>query len=117
MANELRITNSLAYSKSGINMSRYITQSVTISGTPSLHNVQNIGTGDETLDLGDVATNGYILLVNLDATNYITMGADGSSYPIKLKAGESGCFRWNGAAIHAKANTSACNLEYVLISD
>lgn len=49
--------------------------------------------------------------------NIIKLGEDGSSYPNRLKGGEFSLVRWNGSAIHAIANTVACKLEYVLISD
>lgn len=49
--------------------------------------------------------------------NVILIGSDGTLYPMKLKGGEFSLVRWNAAAIHAKANTIASKLEYILISD
>lgn len=118
MANELTLSFSLALAKGGAVAARSSgTKLVTVSGTAYVANIPSIGTADEVLALGDVATNGYILLHNLDATNFITLGADGSSYPIKVLAGEWSLLRWNGAAIHAKADTAACLLEYYLVSN
>ncbi len=89
----------------------------TVSGAHSIGNFQSIGTGDETLSLGDVATIGYVFLKNTDASNFITIGPDGSSYPIELRAGEFAVMRWNAAAIHAKADTATCILQYMIIED
>ncbi len=89
----------------------------TVSGTHAIGSFQSIGTGDETLGLGDVATIGYVFLKNTNDTNFITIGPDGSSYPIKLKPGEFAVTRWNAAAIHAKADTATCILQYMIIED
>lgn len=118
MAQEIVMSFSLSFTKGSATVSRNSGSTyVTVSGSTYNAQVASIATSDTPLDLGGVTTNGFILLHNLDATNYITLGEDGSSYPIKLLAGEWGLVRWNGAAIHAKAHTGACLLEYVLISD
>lgn len=118
MANELTLGSNASYAKSGI---AFIFNSgtfqVTVSGTKSIRNAVSIGTSDETLDLGDIATIGFVILHNTDSTNFITVGPDGISYPIKLKPGEWFQGRWNGAAIHAKADTGACILESCIIED
>ncbi len=121
MAGELRTNLSataLRFVKGGVDVANpAVLSNFDVSGSFYIRNFISVGTGDESLALGDVATPGWLFVWNHDATNYITMGSDGSVYPIKLKAGEWGLFRWNGAAIHAKANTAACKLEYFLIDD
>lgn len=227
---EIKLGLSLNFAKNGALIQRSLSGTVAVSGTKAIQNVQNIGTSDETLALGDVATPGRLILNNLAAyvevttpaaptvtpqgtggaatwtykivakqsdgsysaasaagstavgnatltgvnfnritwtavagatsydiyrtahgtspstdgkigtaisptfddtglagdlgtapatgvDNVILLGADGSSYPNKLKGGEFSVVRWNGAAIHAKANTIAADLEYILISD
>jgi hypothetical protein len=80
--------------------------------------VASIGTIDEQLALGDVGgTPGWFFAKNKDATNYITLGGDGTNFFNKLKPGEGIAVRWNGAAINAKANVAACDLEYLLLPD
>jgi hypothetical protein len=49
--------------------------------------------------------------------NVVSLGADGSSYPIMLKGDEFFMVRWNGSAIHAIASTVPVNLEYLLLPD
>ena len=119
MAGELRTSlNTFRFVKDAVDISiPAVLANFDVAGTNYIRRTQVIGTGDETLDLGEVATNGYIFLWNHDGTHFITMGADGSSYPIKLKSNEWAVLRWNGAAIHAKADTAACQLEYLLIED
>ncbi len=117
MANELRLNlGNFSFTKGTASASAPgQSLGVTVSGTHFIGNSQSIGTGDETLALGDVATNGYVFFKNTDPTNFIIIGADGSSYPIKLKPGEFAVMRWNGAAIHAKADTATCILQYTII--
>ena len=83
----------------------------TMSGGDHILATQEIGTSEEALDVGNITTTGYIFLVNLDSTNYVEVGLTGS-YPIKVPAGEGALFKANGT-IYAKANSSACVVEYM----
>lgn len=118
MAQELQVAGSISFTKVGATLSKVFTNSYfDVSGTAGISNVISVGTSDESLALGDISTIGWVYFKNLDGTNYISIGSDGTLYPIKLKAGEFALMRWNAAAIHAKANTGACNFEYLLIPD
>lgn len=230
MSSELNLQVSLNFTKNGATIQRQLNAAFNVAGTAALQAIQNIGTSDETLALGDVATLGFLLLHNLGAfvlvttpaaptvtpvgttgaatwtykivakqadgsyseasaggststgnatltsgnkntltwlaipgaasydiyrtahwtspstngligntsnltfddtglagdsstapstaiDNVILIGANGSSYPNELKGTEFSIVRFNGTAIHAKANTSACDLEYILIPD
>lgn len=118
MSAELLLAASLKFNKGGaLFEANFPSTYFDVSGTVGNKQVQAIGTSDETLPLGDVSTIGFVMLKNLDPTNFITVGSDGTLYPIKLKPGEPCLVRWNAAAIHAKANTATCNLEYTIISD
>lgn len=118
MASELQVQGLIAFAKSGASISRTFPSTYfDVSVTAGVQNVISVGTSDESLALGDISTIGWIYLKNMDSTNYISVGSDGTLYPIKLKAGEFCLCRWNAAAIHAKANTGACNMEYILIPD
>jgi hypothetical protein len=81
--------------------------------------VASVATSDGTLDLGGIGTLGYAVFKNLDVTNYVEIGHTSGTYEIKLKAGEFCCFRIGSGmtALHAKANTGACLLQYLLIPD
>src|ERR1043166_6864209 len=114
---ELSLKTVLTYSKNNASVARSISSQFVVSASPLSQGVQNIPTTDATLDLNAIGTIGYVYVRNLDATNYIIIGSDGSAYPLKLKAGEWAVFRWNAAAIHVKANTAACDVEYSAFSD
>lgn len=118
MAQEVNVSVALNFSKAGSTISKASgTIYFDVSGTAAIQNTIAVGTSDETLALGDITTIGWVYMKNLDATNYVSIGSDGTLYPNKLKPLEPMLVRWNAAAIHVKANTAPCNIEYVLISD
>ena len=118
MANELTVSASLSFSKSGVEASlSYGGLRFTVTGAKATRIVQAIGTSEEALDLGDVGTSGYILIKNLDSTNYVSIRpGTGTANCIKLKAGEIAMFRIETAP-WAIANTAACNVEFLLIEN
>lgn len=116
MSDELRIRVIFSFSKSGAKVSRSENISVDVTGDAFTHEVQSVGTTEEALAQGaDLGTPGYILIKNLDATNYVEVGSTTGVYDIKLLAGEIALYRHNSATIYAKANTAACLVEYALI--
>jgi len=116
MANELRIEAQLEYSKSGVKQNKHDSAYVDVSGDSFTHVVQEVDTSNELIVIGsDVATWGYVYLKNLDSTYYIEVGLT-SSYSIKLKAGEVAMFR-AAAALYARANTAAVDLEIIVIEE
>ena len=117
MANEIAYSFTLSFSKSGAGDSKAVSGNVNVSGTDYVRGVQAVGTSDETISLVDVGTPGWCYLKNLDATNYVEAGSDGTNYFVKMKAGESAFFRVASAAVHVKANTASCNVEYMIIED
>jgi hypothetical protein len=119
MSQELQIGGSLSFSKGGASLSTLFASGFfDVAGSAVIKQTAAIGITDESLVLGDVSSIGYVALKNLDATNSIIIGSDGTLYPIILRAnGGWAIVDWNAAAIHAKANTAPCNLEYTIISD
>lgn len=116
MANELKITAGINFSKGGAKTNRRESISVDITGDAFSQQVQSIGTSEEEVAQGaDLGTPGYVFLKNMDSTNYIEVGSTTGVYDIKLLAGEIALYRHNSATIYAKANTSACLLEYIII--
>lgn len=119
MANEITVSASLRLQLGVLDVS--LTKSglqVNISGSEYTKLVQNVGTSEEQLDFGDVATPGYCFLRNLDATNYVEIRpATGVADLIRLNAGEIALFRFahDCTAPFAIANTAACRLEIYLI--
>jgi hypothetical protein len=121
MASELSVTVATSYTKGNVSVpSLSIRKDVTVTGNVLVDAVQSIGTSEETLALGEVATNlaGHLFIYNTDSTNYVEIGNATGAYQIKLKAGEVALLRLDAwAAIYAKANTAAVLLQYRLFSD
>jgi hypothetical protein len=122
-ANELTLTAALEFTKSTTHTdSRNMGvegKQFTVSGTDCVGPItQTIGTSAEALDIGDITTPGYIIIKNLDATNYVTirMGSTGADV-VKLKAGEFALFRLASTNPFALANTGACQVLFALIED
>jgi len=120
MANELTLTAALGYAKGTFtNLTRSFTNvSRDVAGSNPIYNVQAVGTSAEALLVGDVGTAGYILLRNLDATNFVEVrdGAGGADV-VKLKPGDIAMFRLATSTPFVIADTAGINLEYWLIPD
>ena len=114
MANELQATAQLSYNKGNARLAAQSNVSVDVAGTAYCNTTQSIPTTDASVVFGGAGTPGYFMLQNLDATNYVDIGFDGSTYPFRLAPGTAtaggGVMMGpnNGATIHAKANTAAC---------
>lgn len=118
MANELTVNIALVYTKGLAVFDRSIASVYTVTANPTMHAIQNIGTAEETLALGDVTPTGFALFRNLDGTNFVELGKVTATYVVKLKAGEWSFLRLDTwSTIFAKANTAAVDLEYMLFSD
>lgn len=75
--------------------------------------VQAVGTSDEAMSTGDVATPGWVVMINFDDTNYVEFGvrdSGGSFIPLGVLPPGAPCeFKVaSGATIYLKANTAAC---------
>ena len=83
--------------------------------------VQSIGTSEEVVVFGDVVTNGYCILKNLDTTHYVTYGPENSGAMVvigKLKPGEIAVLRIAPTVVlRAKADTAAVKLDVRLYED
>ena len=118
MANEITMSVVIQLAKGALAFERSLAQIVaTMTGNAMMHAVVSVGTMKETLGLGDIVTPGMVLLLNLDAANYIEVGTDADAPFIKLKAGEFALFRAGGATLSAKSHTAACLLEYAVLED
>ena len=83
--------------------------------------VQSIGTSEEVVVFGDVATNGYMVLRNLDAAHYVLYGPEATGAMVtmgKLKPGEIAILRVAPTVVmRAKADTAAVLLDVRLYND
>ncbi len=117
MAQEITATVGLSVTKSSLKY-QFPTQSqkIDLSGSRYSAGSQDIGTTVEQVVLGsDMSTAGWCVFTNLDATNYVEIGAsNGTPYLLKLLAGESCVVRLTTTTFYAKANTAAVKLGFAL---
>jgi len=117
MANELSLIVNLDFSKGGATVSRQYTKKVTVAGDAYTSGIQAIGfAAEEEIAQGlELATPGYMLIKNLDTTNYVRIGSTTGVYDIRINAGEFALYRHNSATVYAIADTGICNVEYTLL--
>jgi hypothetical protein len=118
MANEIHAGVTISFSKGGAKIAKSESFYATVSGDDFSNQIQAIGTSEEALEMSsEIATLGYILIKNLDATNYVEFGIVTGVYTIKLKAGEICLFRPTTYPIYAKADTDSVTIESLVIED
>lgn len=119
MANEITISVSIAVSKNGLSEDLAFTGNlVTLTGSNWMKNIQSVGTSEEAILLGDVGTPGFMIVKNLDATNFVSIrSGTGAANTVKIKAGEVALFRHSGSAPFAIADTGACRIQYLLLEN
>lgn len=117
MADELSISCSLAFSKSGLTASlAFLADQLDVSGSNYHQNTQTVGTSEEALSLGDVATPGYIIVRNTDPTNYMEFRAgSGADDLVKVRPGGRAMFEFTTSTPYVIANSAPVKIEYLLI--
>lgn len=120
MANEISVTFAANVTKS--NLLREFepgAQRWDMAGDKIYHNTLDIGTSEESVtSFGDVSTEGYCYLRNLDDTNFVQVGFATTDYGIRLEPGEYAWFRLEPSAdLFLKADTAACVVEIAVIED
>lgn len=77
-----------------------------------------VGTAEEVILTGDIATLGYLFLINLDATNYVRVGPQslGAMVPLlRIYPGMPGGMPLEpGVVIRAQANTADVRLKILI---
>jgi len=119
MANTIRLQSTLTYKNNAGTITLGGDFTVNQVGTHFTSQVQDIGVTAEALDVGaDIGTIGFLLIRNLDPTNYVEVGSDnavannvavilaGQAVPIKPKS---------GVTVYLKANTAPVQVEFLAI--
>jgi len=121
MANEISITLGISRKNaSGVTVHSLPTRTRTLDQTTkrSVAITKAVGTSEESIDFStlDIATNGQLLLINRDATNYVEWGTTTTDYPGKIEAGGyAGPFQLNaGKTLYLKANTASCDVDIIM---
>ncbi|MCA8921993.1 MAG: hypothetical protein KDD82_09305 [Planctomycetes bacterium] len=118
MADELTLRASLSCTKDGTTTALAVGPLLLdVTGGQALKNRQTVGTSEEALVVGDVASGGYMLAVNRDPTNFVQiLGASGETPLVRLEPGDLCLFRVDdGATLYAIANTAPCDVEYAIL--
>jgi hypothetical protein len=119
MADEIAINTSLTITKDPLRYSRSESAQASLAAsTPArAGGVITVNTTEGLVPIGSVASAGYGIFKNLDATNYVELGIVVSStfYPlIRLKPGTAVAFHLATNSLYARANTAACRMDYDL---
>lgn len=117
MANELTLSASLKFEKSGrkVDFSKPGVQ-LDVAGTDFVFQTQTVGNSEEALDIGDVTSPGYILIYNNDASNFIEVRAGSSEADVvKVRAGGVALFELATATPYVIADTANVEILFALI--
>ena len=119
MANEIRISKAIRCIKAS--MKHEFNPSVvnlTQTGALIYDNLHSVGTTEETAGpaFGDIGTEGWCCIYNLDTTNYVQVGFATTVYGMRLYGGGAPAdfFLEPGATLYLKANTAACNVRIIV---
>jgi hypothetical protein len=118
MADELTITTSLTFRPNTSKNVLFSKQgSFDVTGSKHHWTEQTIGTSEEALGLGDLATVGWFVCYNHDDENFVTIRAgSGAADLVKVPPGGlAGPFYLASATPYAIADTAACLLEYLVV--
>ena len=118
MASEITINGLLKFVKGTANVSLENKSAANVTGTKYSRHIQNVGTSEEAIELGDVANPAYLIAINRDATNYVTIrSGTGAADLIKIRPGNFALFEVQSAAPFIIANTGACDVEFLIIEE
>lgn len=116
MANEIKLSVNATLTNGYLSRTFQTGQlSITQTTLGAYAAVVSVGTSEEDLATGDVSTLGYLLMRNLDATNYVQWGPKSAGAMVavgRLKpGGEPAVIRLEpGITIRWVANTAACKV-------
>jgi hypothetical protein len=119
MANNISASCNLSLSMGTTALGGTASLSAAQVGSTGLANVQDIGTGAETITFVDaVPSGGYLMLINQDSTNYVEIDSVNTfnSFPQKITAGKFIFLMPQTSTIYAKANTAAVKLLVVAVT-
>jgi hypothetical protein len=116
MANELTVSASLSYSKDAVVESISLSKQADITSGLRAKASQTVGTSEEQFSLVDVASPRYVIIQNLDDTNFVQVGTATGEYAIKLLPGDIALFPPNATALYLKADTAACLVDITAVN-
>jgi len=119
VANELKVAAQLGFARGDIaaELSSGIV-TADVAGTDVSRKTQLIGfAGEEALDLGDITVGGFVLIINRDSTNFVSVRAgSGLADLAQLLPGDPCLFRIHPSATpFLIADTADVLIEYVVV--
>jgi len=122
MASELTVAATLQFAKGNVVSQGFAKANLhyDVAGQKYVRAVQNIGTDAEAIDVGEITAPGWFYIFNLDTTNFveILVSTVGAAFLEIEKGGLAmGRFASTVTAPAAKANSSAVNIEYMIVED
>ncbi len=126
MANQLTLNVSSTWTQGNLSDSFIPSLGVlTLNVLGQAGGVQAIGTAEENLGAVDIATNGMLFLMNLDAANFVQWGMSdaGTMKAVgKLKGGATAAscallYVDAGVTVRLKADTATCKVYYKFLND
>src|SRR5213076_3077359 len=116
-ANPITINHALNITGSNGSASLPGSDTIDQTGTHFLENTQDCTAGSwEAILLGDIATLGYLSVINLDATNYVEIATanDGTAIFAKILAGKSSLIPVQpSATYYVRAHTAQVTIRYL----
>lgn len=115
MANEIRVTQQINVQNGELNvtypsgnLADTFDQAAVGGPTPGY---VTIGTSEESETFSELSTLGWLMMHNLDDTNFVEWGFATGDYGGRLEPGEKALFRLNpGTTLYLKADTAACKM-------
>jgi len=118
MANEITTAVSLSASKGGASISRNLTVRSNLAGEDMVQTTQLIGTTSELVVFGEITgAPQFLMIQNLDATNYVEIGGDSGMtvFSLKIPAGKASLFAPISGTVYAKANTASVRIQIIAV--
>lgn len=117
MANKFTVNLTVSLVHASGTASGSASQSLTLTGVHFVDEIQDFAAGAwEALDLGDIATLGYLWLKNTDAVNYIEVATanDGTGIFAKFVAGHGNIINVQAASTYyIRANTATVKVHMI----
>lgn len=118
MANEITVTGSISVDEASIIQAiaeSAVSFDLATTPTKYVDHIQEIGTSEEAIDMGDITTPGWFFAKNLDAVNFIELyAATAETAFAKLLPSEFIMGKLAATAPFAKADTAVCLLRWFL---
>lgn len=114
MAGEIRVNFQFDVSKGSFNDNfSLVSQTYDMAGAyGGVPGAITVGTTEETLAFGELATEGFLIMKNLDATNYVRFGFSTGVYGGRILPGEIAFFRMEpSVTLYLVANVSPVRVQ------